>query len=72
MLTLKDPILTERPAPVGIELPPLSEPESLEASPSYVPSTRGTMMTSKELAEVRSPALAPEPGFDNSASAHSG
>jgi hypothetical protein len=64
MLTLKDPILTERPASVGIELPPLREPESLQTSPSYVPSARGTTMTSKELAEVRSPALSPEPGFD--------
>src|SRR5205823_6312179 len=64
MLTLKDPILTDRPAPAGIELPPLREPELLETSPSYAPSSRGTTMTSKELAEVRSPALAPEPRFD--------
>jgi len=36
MVRLIDPILTVRPPPNGIELPPLSEPETLEAPRSYV------------------------------------
>jgi hypothetical protein len=63
MLTLKDPILTAPQAPNGIELPPLREPESLEAPSSYVSTAGATVMTSKELAEARSAAVPPAPGF---------
>jgi hypothetical protein len=63
MLRLKDPILTERVRPDGIELPELHEPESLEMS-SDARSTFGTPMTSRDLAEARSVALLPEPRLD--------
>jgi len=64
MITLKDPILTTPPPPHGIELPPLREPETLETSPSYLSSAGATVMTSVELAEARSAATPPAPGFD--------
>ena len=64
MLRLKDPILTERPSPDGIELPALHEPESLEMPPSNVHSSVATVMTSRDLAEPRSGALPPVPRFD--------
>jgi hypothetical protein len=63
MVRLIDPILTARPRPEGIELPPLREPESLEAPTSYVSTAGATVMTSKELAATRSEAVPPVPGF---------
>lgn len=63
MLTLKDPILTDQLPPGGIELPPLRSPESLETPDSYVSSAGATVMTSQELAEARSAAVPPAPGF---------
>ena len=57
--------LTELPSsPDGIQLPPLREPETLETSPSYLSSAGATVMTSVELAEARSAATPPAPGFD--------
>jgi hypothetical protein len=66
MLRLKDrSALTDLPAPPdGIELPPLREPEWLEATPSYVSSSGVTIMTSKELAEDGSAATPPLPRRD--------
>jgi hypothetical protein len=64
MLRLKDPILTDPPQPEGIDLPPMREPESLEMPPPYVVSADGvTVMTPEELAEARSEAIPPPPGF---------
>jgi hypothetical protein len=63
MVRLIDPILTVRPPPDGIELPPLSEPESLEAPTSYVSTAGATVVTSKELAAARSEAVPPAPPF---------
>jgi hypothetical protein len=37
MVILTDPILTMRPPPDGIELPPLREPESMEEESSPDP-----------------------------------
>jgi hypothetical protein len=57
--------LTELPPPAGgIELPPLREPESLEMTPSYRSSAGAMVMTSAELAQARSAATPPAPGFD--------
>jgi hypothetical protein len=43
MLRLNDPIIGVPTPPVGIELPPLREPESLDMPPSYVSSTGATV-----------------------------
>jgi hypothetical protein len=43
MVILTDPILTMRPPPDGIELPPLHEPESMEVSPSDAPAAGARM-----------------------------
>jgi hypothetical protein len=51
MLRLRDPILQDVPEPDGIELEPLREPDSLEMSSPYRPSTTAVVMTSKEFAE---------------------
>jgi hypothetical protein len=65
MLRLKDPIITEPLPPDGIDLPPMHEPESLEMSPPYVVSADGvTVLTSEQLAEERSAAIPPAPGFE--------
>jgi hypothetical protein len=63
MVSLIDPILTANSPADGIELQPLREPESLETPTSYVSTTGATVMTSKELAEARSAAVPPAPGF---------
>jgi hypothetical protein len=63
MVRLNDPILPTRPASDGIELPPLHEPESLDASTAYVATSGATVMTSQELANDRSAAVPPAPGF---------
>jgi hypothetical protein len=64
MLRVKDPILKTPPPPGGIELPPLHEPESLDTPSSYVSSNGTTVMNAAELANERSEAVPPEPGFD--------
>jgi hypothetical protein len=64
MLRLIDPILTVRPPPDGIELPPLREPESLEITAPYVSSAGATVMTSEELAAAGSAATPPAPKLD--------
>jgi hypothetical protein len=61
MVRLIDPILEVRPATDGIELPPLREPESLQAS--YVSTAGATVMTSEELVAARSEAVPPAPSF---------
>ena len=63
MVRLIDPILGVRSPGEGIELPPLREPESLEAPTSYVSTAGATVMTSKELAAARSEAVPPVPSF---------
>jgi hypothetical protein len=63
MVRLKDPILTMRPPPGGIEHQPLPEPESVEMSSTYVATSGATVMTSTELANDRSAAAPPVPGF---------
>ena len=63
MVRLIDPILGVRSPGEGIELPPLREPESLEAPTSYVSTAGATVMTSKELAAARSEAVPPVPLF---------
>jgi hypothetical protein len=65
MLRLKDTILTEPPPPDGIDLPPMREPESLEMPTPYTASVDGvTVLTSEQLAEARSAAIPPPPGFE--------
>jgi hypothetical protein len=66
MIRLRDrSTLTELPSsPGGIQLPPLHEPESLENTPSFLSSSGAMVMTSVELAEARSAAPPPAPGFD--------
>ena len=64
MLRLKDPILKTPSPPSGIDLPPLHEPDSLDAPSSYVSSNGTTVMNAAELAEGRSEAVPPAPGFD--------
>ena len=63
MVTLTDPILEQRPAPDGIELPPLREPESLEPPGSYVSTAGAIVMTSKELGMAQYAAVPAAPGF---------
>jgi hypothetical protein len=58
--TLTEPIA----APGGIELPPLREPETLESRTPHVSSGGARVMTSEELADERSAAVPPTPGFD--------
>jgi hypothetical protein len=64
MLRLKDPIHKTPSPPGGIELPPLHEPESLDTPSSYVSSNGTTVMNTAALADERSEAIPPEPGFD--------
>jgi hypothetical protein len=66
MFRLKDrSVLTNTASPPGgIELPPLSEPESLEMAVPYVSSAGATVMTSEELAEAGSVATPPAPKLD--------
>jgi hypothetical protein len=63
MVTLTDPILELRPAPDGIELPPLREPESLETAGSYVSTAGARVLTSRELGTAGYAAMPPVPGF---------
>jgi len=52
MTILKDPIMTGRPPPDGIELPVLREPESIDTPFAYVDSHSATLMTTAELAHA--------------------
>jgi hypothetical protein len=52
MLRLKDPILSERASPDGIDVPALHEPESIEMRPSSTPSTVAIVMPSKDFTEA--------------------
>jgi hypothetical protein len=63
MVRLKDPIPTMRPPAAGIEHQPLGEPKSLDMSSNYVATSGATVMTSPELANDRSAAVPPAPGF---------
>jgi hypothetical protein len=64
MASLNDPILAERPAPEGIEIPPLTEPEWLGGASPYVASSGATVMTSAQLADERSAVIPDAPHFN--------
>ena len=58
--TLTEPLAQ----PGGIELPALREPEMLRPPTPHTRSGGATVMTSEELADERSAAVPPTPGFD--------